>query len=107
MVAAHQRRAAGGARRGLAHGPRQRARVTPACRVSNGTVSYGLTPAQAQNATTIATVGKAMGLADHAVTIALATSLQEARLLNLPYGDRDSLGLFQQRPSQGWGRGPM
>ncbi len=81
----------------------RRARVTPACRVSNGTVSYGLTPAQAQNATTIATVGKAMGLADHAVTIALATSLQEARLLNLPYGDRDSLGLFQQRPSQGWG----
>ena len=81
----------------------KRARVTPTCRVSNGTVSYGLTPAQAQNATTIATVGKAMGLADHAVTIALATSLQEARLLNLPYGDRDSLGLFQQRPSQGWG----
>ena len=81
----------------------RRAQLTASCRVSNGTVSYPLTPAQAENATTIATVGKAMGLADHAVTIALATSLQEARLQNLPYGDRDSLGLFQQRPSQGWG----
>ena len=40
---------------------------------------------------------------DHAVTIALAASLQEAQLRNLPYGDLDSVGLFQQRPSQGWG----
>ena len=35
--------------------------------------------------------------------IALATAQQESRLRNLDYGDRDSLGLFQQRPSQGWG----
>ena len=35
--------------------------------------------------------------------IALATSMQESTLLNIDYGDRDSLGLFQQRPSQGWG----
>ena len=40
---------------------------------------------------------------DHAVTVALATSLQETRLQNLAYGDRDSVGLFQQRPSEGWG----
>jgi hypothetical protein len=40
---------------------------------------------------------------DHAVTVALATALQESQLHNLDYGDRDSLGLFQQRPSQGWG----
>jgi hypothetical protein len=40
---------------------------------------------------------------DHAVTVALAASLQETQLRNLPYGDLDSLGLFQQRPSQGWG----
>jgi len=58
---------------------------------------------QAQNATTIAAVGKRLGLADHAVTIALAVAYQESRLLNLDHGDRDSLGLFQQRPSQGWG----
>ncbi len=38
-----------------------------------------------------------------AATIGLATALQESRLLNIDYGDRDSIGLFQQRPSQGWG----
>jgi hypothetical protein len=37
------------------------------------------------------------------VTVALVTALQESKLHNLAYGDRDSLGLFQQRPSQGWG----
>jgi len=40
---------------------------------------------------------------ERAVTIALATALQESALRNLDHGDRDSLGLFQQRPSQGWG----
>ena len=43
------------------------------------------------------------GLPDRAVVIALATAQQESGLRNLDYGDRDSLGLFQQRPSQGWG----
>ena len=38
-----------------------------------------------------------------AATIAVATAMQESKLVNLDYGDRDSLGLFQQRPSQGWG----
>jgi hypothetical protein len=42
-------------------------------------------------------------MANHAVTVALAASLQETQLRNLPYGDLDSVGLFQQRPSQGWG----
>src|SRR5699024_6562435 len=36
-------------------------------------------------------------------TIAVATAIQESKLRNISYGDRDSLGLFQQRPSQGWG----
>jgi hypothetical protein len=58
---------------------------------------------QAANATTIAVVGKRLDMPNHAVTIALATALQESQLHNLTYGDRDSLGLFQQRPSQGWG----
>ena len=62
-----------------------------------------LTLEQAGNAATIAAVGKRLGMPDHAVTIALATALQESKLRNLDYGDRDSLGLFQQRPSQGWG----
>ena len=55
------------------------------------------------SATTIADVGRARGLPDRAIVIALATAQQESRLRNLDYGDRDSLGLFQQRPSQGWG----
>jgi hypothetical protein len=63
----------------------------------------GLSPSQVENATTIARVAVERGLPDHAVTVALATALQESGLENLNYGDRDSLGLFQQRPSQGWG----
>jgi hypothetical protein len=58
---------------------------------------------QAANATTITAIAKQLGMPDHAVTVALATALQESKLHNLSYGDRDSLGLFQQRPSQGWG----
>jgi len=62
-----------------------------------------LDPQQASHAATIAAVAHARGLPERAVTIALATALQESKLRNLTYGDRDSLGLFQQRPSQGWG----
>ncbi|MFD9377319.1 hypothetical protein ACFWBH_17555 [Streptomyces sp. NPDC059999] len=65
--------------------------------------SYELSPEQAANASTIAAVGIAKGLPERAVTIALATAMQESALRNLDHGDRDSLGLFQQRPSQGWG----
>jgi hypothetical protein len=64
---------------------------------------YAFTPEQAVNAATITAVGTARDLPERAVTIALATALQESSLRNIRYGDRDSLGLFQQRPSQGWG----
>lgn len=60
-------------------------------------------PQQAANAATIAAVAQGRGLPERAVTIALATSMQESKLFNITYGDRDSLGLFQQRPSMGWG----
>jgi hypothetical protein len=65
--------------------------------------SADLTVEQAGNAATIAGVGLAKGMPNHAVTVALATAMQESGLRNLPGGDRDSAGLFQQRPSQGWG----
>jgi hypothetical protein len=65
--------------------------------------SLSLTAEQVTNARTIAQVARDRGLPDRAVVIALATAQQESRLRNLDYGDRDSLGLFQQRPSQGWG----
>jgi hypothetical protein len=64
---------------------------------------YILTGEQVANAETIADVAHQRGLPDRAVVIALATAMQESRLRNLPNGDRDSVGLFQQRPSQGWG----
>ncbi|MGW0992578.1 heavy metal transporter [Streptomyces sp. NPDC002523] len=65
--------------------------------------SYEFTPEQAANAATIAAVGTGRGMPERAVAIAIATSLQESGLRNIRHGDRDSLGLFQQRPSQGWG----
>jgi hypothetical protein len=75
----------------------------PPCRAASAAGTYGLSLEQALNATTIAAVGERLGLPDHAVTIALAAALQESQLINLAGGDRDSSGLFQQRPSQGWG----
>jgi hypothetical protein len=73
------------------------------CRVQLQQSTYSLDLEQAEHATTIAAIGKRLGLANHAVTVALAAALQESNLHNLAHGDRDSLGLFQQRPSQGWG----
>ncbi|MGI5349025.1 heavy metal transporter [Streptomyces sp. CA-250714] len=67
------------------------------------TQTYELTPVQAANAATIAAVGAQRGVPERAVTIALATAMQESQLRNISHGDRDSVGLFQQRPSQGWG----
>ncbi|WP_255708992.1 hypothetical protein [Blastococcus sp. KM273128] len=65
--------------------------------------SVTLSADQMQNAATIAQVGYDRGLPERAVVIALATAMQESTMRNLDHGDRDSLGLFQQRPSQGWG----
>jgi hypothetical protein len=77
--------------------------LLPRCEATLGEQTVRLTPEQAANAATIAAVAERRGLPARAVTIALATAYQESKLLNLDYGDRDSLGLFQQRPSQGWG----
>jgi hypothetical protein len=62
-----------------------------------------LDPVQMANAATIAAVGVRRGMPEQAVVIALATALQESKLENRDDGDRDSIGLFQQRPSKGWG----
>jgi LysM repeat protein len=55
------------------------------------------------NAKTIISVGRSVGVSDRGIVIALATAMQESALANLNYGHLDSVGLFQQRPSQGWG----
>ncbi|MFE5873510.1 hypothetical protein ACFQ6V_33345 [Streptomyces roseifaciens] len=75
----------------------------PRCTVRADGASYSLSPEQAVNAATISAVGSERGLPERAVTIALATAMQESGLRNIHHGDRDSLGLFQQRPTQGWG----
>ncbi|MEV0003178.1 hypothetical protein AB0H28_12950 [Micromonospora sp. NPDC050980] len=58
---------------------------------------------QMANAATIAAIGVQRRMPERAVVVALATAYQESHLRNIAHGDRDSLGLFQQRPSQGWG----
>jgi hypothetical protein len=67
----------------------------------------GLTDAQLGNARTIYTTSVQLGLPARAANIAIATALQESNLTNHGHlgaaNDHDSLGLFQQRPSQGWG----
>ncbi len=73
------------------------------CKVSAPAGQGSLDLAQASNAATITAVTLSRGLPERAATIALATAMQESKLRNLAGGDRDSVGLFQQRPSQGWG----
>jgi hypothetical protein len=79
------------------------AAITQRCTATTDAGVARLSPEQTANAALIAAVGQARGLSARAVTIALATAMQESKLRNLDYGDRDSLGLFQQRPSQDWG----
>jgi hypothetical protein len=77
--------------------------IRPHCTaIANGT-SHQLAPDQAGNAALIAAISMKRDLPARAASIGIATALQESKLRNIDYGDRDSLGLFQQRPSQGWG----
>ncbi|WP_449648169.1 LysM peptidoglycan-binding domain-containing protein [Rhodoglobus sp.] len=69
---------------------------------SGGNVTY-LTAEMRANAQVVIQVGRDLGVSDYGITIALATAMQESSLRNLNWGDRDSVGLFQQRPSAGWG----
>lgn len=69
----------------------------------SGTGESGLDSEQMDNARVIANIGKQRGMSEQAIQIALMTALTESGLRNVRHGDRDSLGLFQQRPSQGWG----
>lgn len=62
-----------------------------------------LTDEMKTNALAIIKIGRELQLADYAIVIALATAMQESSLRNIGFGDRDSVGLFQQRPSAGWG----
>lgn len=69
---------------------------------SGGSVTP-LTAEMRTHASTIIQVGRQLGVPEYGIVIALATAMQESSLRNLSWGDRDSVGLFQQRPSSGWG----
>jgi hypothetical protein len=71
---------------------------------TSGPQNYmALSGAQQANATTIVQQALAKKMGIRSAVIAVATSMQESQLQNINYGDQDSLGLFQQRPSMGWG----
>ncbi len=74
------------------------------CQAGRGAASVALDPEQAAIAATIAGVAHQRSMPRRAVMVAYAAALQESKLHNLSYGDRDSVGVFQQRPSEGWGR---
>jgi hypothetical protein len=77
--------------------------VLRACEARTPAGAVKLNDDQMANAATIAAIGIRRSLPDRAIMVALAAALQESQLRNLTGGDRDSVGLFQQRPSQGWG----
>jgi hypothetical protein len=73
------------------------------CTAGTGRAAVALDPQQAQIAATIAGVAHHRGMPPRALTVAYATAMQETHLHDPDYGDLDSVGVFQQRPSQGWG----
>lgn len=75
----------------------------PAASAPASAQTVTLNSPQAENAAMIIRIGRELGVSDRGIAIALATSMVESWLRNLDWGDRDSLGLFQQRPSTGWG----
>jgi hypothetical protein len=74
------------------------------CSVKTPSGERSLDIEQAQMSATIAAVAERRKLPERAVVIAYATAIQESKLYNVKYGDRDSVGVFQQRESQGWGK---
>ena len=77
--------------------------IGPGCQARVSGQSVSLDPEQAAIAGTIAGVAHRRRVPEEAVTVAYATAMQESHLHDDPYGDRDSVGVFQQRPSEGWG----
>ncbi|MGH3293904.1 MAG: hypothetical protein ACRDP7_19060 [Trebonia sp.] len=77
--------------------------VIPGCQAGTGNDAQALDFGQAADAATVAGVAVRESLPSRALTVAYATAFQESKLENLAYGDLDSVGIFQQRPSEGWG----
>lgn len=73
------------------------------CTADVGSTHAQIDMEQARWATLMSAIAQRRALPPRATTIAIATAFQESKIHNIDYGDRDSVGLFQQRPSQGWG----
>lgn len=96
----------GGAALAVTQLDRSEVLIRERCSATVGADTFELTPTQAGNAALISGIAVQRGLPARAASIAIATAIQESRLENIDYGDDagpDSRGLFQQRPSQGWG----
>jgi LysM repeat protein len=76
---------------------------TPGAVPASSPTQHGLSAEQVSVVQTVISVGRGLGVSDRGIVIALAAAAQESTLRNLSYGDRDSVGVFQQRPSTGWG----
>jgi hypothetical protein len=81
----------------------QRVLTIPGCQAGTGANAIGLDFGETADAATVAGVAARERLPREALIVAYATAWQESKLENLHYGDRDSVGIFQQRPSEGWG----
>jgi hypothetical protein len=77
--------------------------VTQRCVAELDGETWSLSSEQSENAALVVASTVRRDMPARAATIGIATALQESKLVNIDYGDRDSVGLFQQRPSQGWG----
>ena len=77
--------------------------ASPETIVTVASVNVPLTDEMRVNARLVIDVGRALGVPEQGIVIALAAAAQESGMRNVHHGDQDSLGLFQQRPSEGWG----
>lgn len=77
--------------------------VEPLCAAELDGTRWFLEPDQAETVALLGGLAQQRTLPARALTIAIATGLQESKLRNISHGDADSIGIFQQRPSQGWG----
>jgi len=94
---------ANGLSRGSAVRPGQQLVIPVPNLRKTGSGAVTLTGEMRENACTVIEVGRALGVPDDGVVVALTAAMQDASLHNLPFGEDDALGLFQQRPSRGWG----
>lgn len=84
--------------------PKKEAKPAAKKEAKPGPQPKGIDKDQAENARIIIGVGKGAGMSDDAIIIALMAAKQESDLYNIGYGDKDSVGLFQQRPKYSWGK---